>query len=83
MGIKKGDTAQLKQPVIEGVVLKRRINPGKDEIEMLLEFTDADDQLHRVWFEADQLEKVEKEPVASEVVDPALLPVESPVGGLK
>lgn len=54
--MKTGTQVRLIQPVIAGVVKERRINPATDELELLVEWTDAEGQLVQRWFEADQLE---------------------------
>lgn len=55
--MKTGTTVRVIQPVIEGVVQERRINPDTDELEMLVEWPE-DGQPVRRWFDADQLEAV-------------------------
>lgn len=57
--MKTGTTVRVVQPVIEGVVKERRINPVTDELEHLVEWTE-DDQLVQRWFDADQLQPVEQ-----------------------
>ena len=52
--MKTGTTVRVVQPVIEGVVKNRRINPA-DELELLVEWTEDDQPVQR-WFDADQLE---------------------------
>lgn len=54
--MKAGTTVRLIQPEIKGQVQERRINPATDELELLVEWTDADGQCVQRWFEADQLE---------------------------
>lgn len=54
--MKAGTPVRLIQPVIQGLVKERRINPATDELELLVEWTDAAGQLVQRWFEADQLE---------------------------
>jgi hypothetical protein len=56
--MKAGTTVRLIQPVIEGQVKERRINPATDELELLVEFTDGEATTQR-WFDADQLQAVE------------------------
>ncbi len=53
--MKTGTTVRVVQPVIEGVVKNRRINPVTDELEALVEWTEDDQPVQR-WFDADQLE---------------------------
>lgn len=57
--MKTGTTVRVVQPVIEGVVKERRINPQTDELEMLVEWTEGDQQAQR-WFDADQLEEAQQ-----------------------
>lgn len=57
--MKTGTTVRVVQPVIEGEVKERRINPATDELEHLVEWTE-DDQLVQRWFAADQLQPVEQ-----------------------
>lgn len=54
-----GTTVRLIQPVIEGEVKERRINPATDEIELLVEWPAADGQPVQRWFAAEQLEEVQ------------------------
>lgn len=54
--MKAGTTVRLIQPEIKGQVTQRRINPMTDELELLVEWTDADGQLVQRWFDADKLE---------------------------
>lgn len=56
--MRQGDTVRLVQPVIQGEVKARRINELSDELELLVEWTDADGQTTQRWFEAKQLEQV-------------------------
>ena len=56
--MKAGTTARLIQPVVQGQVKERRINPATEELELLLEWTDADGQPVQRWFDADKLEEV-------------------------
>lgn len=53
--IKKGQRAKLKQPVIAGDVIDRRINPDTDEMELLLDYQTEGVSAQR-WFDADLLE---------------------------
>lgn len=55
--MKTGTTARLIQPVIEGVVMERRINPVTDELEVLLQWTENGEPVSR-WIDADQLQPV-------------------------
>lgn len=57
--MKTGTTVRLIQPVVQGVVKERRITPA-DEIELLVEWTEADGQTAERWFNADQLEAVKE-----------------------
>lgn len=54
--MKAGTTVRLIQPEIKGQVKERRINPATDELELLVEWTDAEGQLVQRWFDADKLE---------------------------
>lgn len=56
--MKTGTPVRLIQPVIAGVVIERRINPATDELEALVEWTDADGQLVKRWIDTDKLEEV-------------------------
>lgn len=56
--MKTGTAVRLIQPVIQGLVKERRINPATDELELLVEWTDADGQAVQRWFDADKLEEV-------------------------
>jgi len=56
--MKTGTTVRLIQPVIQGQVKERRINPATDEIELLVEWTGADGQPVQRWFDAAQLEEI-------------------------
>jgi hypothetical protein len=58
--MKTGTTVRVIQPVIEGVVKNRRINPA-DEIELLVEWAEGGETVER-WFDADQLQPVEPQP---------------------
>lgn len=55
MSIRTGDTVRLIQPEIRGTVIKREI--GDDDAErVLVEWTEADGNVTRRWFAAEQLE---------------------------
>ncbi len=54
--MKTGTTVRVVQPVIEGVVKNRRINPA-DELELLVEWAEDGQPVER-WFAADQLQPV-------------------------
>lgn len=56
--MKAGTQVRLIQPVIEGEVKERRINPQTDEIELLVEWPDADGSTVQRWFADHQLEEV-------------------------
>lgn len=56
--MKTGAQVRVVQPVIEGPVLARRINPTTDDIELLVAYTDAANERHERWFAASQLEEV-------------------------
>jgi len=57
--MKTGTTVRLIQPVVQGVVKERRINPA-DELELLVEWPEADGQTVERWFAASQLEQVQE-----------------------
>lgn len=57
--MKTGTTVRVVQPVIEGEVKERRINPATDEMELLVAWTENDQPVQR-WFAADQLQPVEQ-----------------------
>lgn len=63
MGIKKGDTARLVQPTIQGVVVDRRVNPDTDEIEVLLSYVDGEGHEQQRWLNESQLEAVAAEEI--------------------
>ena len=56
--MKTGTTVRVVQPVIEGEVKERRINPVTDELEALVEWTEDDQPVQR-WFYSYQLQPVE------------------------
>lgn len=55
--MKTGTRVQLVQPVIEGTVTQRRINPATDELELLVQWDEGGQPVIR-WFDADQLQPV-------------------------
>lgn len=57
--MKTGSTVRLIQPEIRGQVMERRINPTTDELELLVEWTEAEgaEPITR-WFDADALQEV-------------------------
>jgi hypothetical protein len=55
--MKAGTTARLIQPEIKGQIKERRFTPS-DELEYLLEWTEADGNTVARWFAAAQLEEV-------------------------
>ena len=57
--MKAGTQVRLIQPVIEGQVKERRINPADDELEVLVAYTDADGQPAERWFRPEQLQEVQ------------------------
>ena len=57
MSLKTGASVRLIQPEIRGVVKERRINPATDELEMLVEWTEAGQPVQR-WIDADLIEEV-------------------------
>lgn len=54
--MKAGTTVRLIQPEIKGQVKERRINTATDDLELLVEWTDAEGQIVQRWFDADKLE---------------------------
>lgn len=55
--LKTGAKARVKPtPPIEGTVVDRRINKERDELELLLAWTEADGDVVQRWFDADELE---------------------------
>ena len=54
---KKGDNVRLKTVVPQGPVAKMAMDDDGN-VSYLLEWTDADGQLHQRWFEEGQLEAV-------------------------
>lgn len=58
MPLSEGQTARLKQPIIEGPVLDTRYNKDAKELEHLLSYTDAHGEPCQRWFLASQLEEV-------------------------
>jgi len=59
--MKAGTQVRLIQPVIQGEVMERRINPD-DELEVLVAYTDAEGQPAARWFRPEQLEQLEVQP---------------------
>lgn len=55
--MKVGSQARLIQPEVRGEVIARRIDESTDEIELLLQWTDAAGDQHQRWFTAAQLEE--------------------------
>lgn len=57
--MKAGTRVRVVQPPPpEGVVVQRRIQPQGDDIEMLVEWTDADGQTVQRWFVASELQEI-------------------------
>ncbi len=56
--MKVGTTARLVQPVVQGEIVARRINPA-DQIEYQLRWTDTAGEQHLRWFLETQLEEVQ------------------------
>lgn len=54
--MKVGVRVRVVQPVIEGEVKERRINPVTDDIEVRIEWTEGGQIVSR-WFDQDQLEE--------------------------
>lgn len=57
--MKTGTPVRLIQPVVQGVVKERRITPA-DEIELLVEWAEAEGQTVERWFAESQLEQVQE-----------------------
>lgn len=56
MSITVGANAKLIQPTITGEVLDTRYNKEAAQLEHLLEYPDADGEVHQRWFLASELE---------------------------
>ena len=56
--MKTGSTVRLIQPEIRGRIVARRIKPDTDNIEVLVEFTDASGQPAQRWCDPATLEEV-------------------------
>lgn len=56
--MKAGSTVRLIQPEIRGEIKERRLNPATDELEALVEWTDASGAKVQRWFDLNQLEEV-------------------------
>ena len=56
--MKNGTAVRLIQPEIRGVVTERRINKLTDELELKVEWTNAEGQPVSRWFDDDRLEAV-------------------------
>lgn len=54
--MKQGSVVRVVQPVIQGTVISRRIREDNDDLEFLVEWTDAAGATVQRWFDADQLE---------------------------
>jgi len=54
-----GDQARLVQPVVVGAVADIRYNKDAAELELLLDYQDADGTAHQRWFLATQLESAQ------------------------
>ncbi len=57
--MKTGTPVRLIQPVVQGVVKERRITRA-DDIELLVEWTEAGGQTVERWFAESQLEQVQE-----------------------
>lgn len=53
--MKNGAKVRLVQPVIEGSVVERRINPATDELELRVEWKEGDGDTVSRWFDASAL----------------------------
>ena len=58
MAIKKGDTARVKVPVIQGTVLRRQVDEESDRVRLLMTWTDAEGHEQQRWFDESELEAV-------------------------
>lgn len=56
--MKIGETARLKQPVIEGEVIDTRFNKDAGELEHLLSYVDSDGEAQERWFFESTIEGV-------------------------
>lgn len=57
--MKAGATAQVKVPVVRGLVKERRFAPD-DSLEYLLEYIDSSGTVQQRWFPATELEEVQQ-----------------------
>ena len=58
--MKTGTTVRVVQPPpIQGEVMARRINPQSDDVELLVQWQEADQAVQR-WFTEEQLQEVTK-----------------------
>lgn len=57
--MKAGTIVRLKQPTITGPVIERKFDAA-DNLVLLVEYTDADGELHQRWFKSDDMEAVEQ-----------------------
>lgn len=57
--MKSGTQVRLIQPEFRGVVKERRFN-AEDQIEVLVEWAEADGQKAQRWFTAEQLQEVKE-----------------------
>lgn len=58
--MKAGTKVRVKQPVIAGEVMQRRINPQTDELEARVEWEEGGEKVSR-WFDVDMLEALPAE----------------------
>lgn len=61
MPISIGQTARLKQPVIQGEVVDTGFNKTAGELEHLVSFTDGNSEPQQRWFLESQLETVDEQ----------------------
>ena len=58
--MKAGTPVRLVQPEIRGVVKERRIRPGGDELEMLVEWTNPQGEVLTRWFTSEQIQPTQE-----------------------
>lgn len=58
--MKAGTPVRVVQPEILGVVKERRIRPGGDELEMLVEWTTPAGEVFTRWFTGEQIQQIQE-----------------------
>jgi hypothetical protein len=56
--LKVGVTAKLKQPVVKGEISDARYSKEQAQMEFLMDYVGADDEVHSRWFLESDLEAV-------------------------